>query len=90
MEVGNLVADLGDTHIYENHFEAVKEQLQRDPNKYELPKVIINEEFSKWWQLDTININALFYDLRVEDFQLENYQHYPKLENLTPLNTGLV
>lgn len=35
-----LIGNLGDTHIYFNHIEQVKEQLSREPKK--LPKVNIN------------------------------------------------
>jgi thymidylate synthase len=80
MEVGDLICDLGDTHIYVNHLDAVKEQLERDPNKYELPKLNV---------LPIKDINVI-QNMNYSDFKLENYQHYPKLENPTPLNTGLV
>lgn len=91
MEVGNLVADLGDTHIYENHFEAVKEQLQRDPNKYELPILKFDNEVNYWDSLFEVELGEeIITTILPTDFYLENYQHYLKLENLTPLNTGLV
>ena len=34
---GILTGHLGDTHLYENHFEQVREQLRRVP--YSLPKI---------------------------------------------------
>jgi thymidylate synthase len=42
-DVGDLIADLGDTHIYHNHFDQVKEQLSRE--EYPLPKLKIDVEF---------------------------------------------
>lgn len=87
-EVGNLIVFLDNVHIYENHINAAKEQLERNPNRYNLPKVKID------WDKNYIsNINK---DLRwldkfskIEDFQLDNYQSYPKLSNSTTLNTGM-
>jgi len=43
-EPGELIGNLGDTHIYENHLDAVKQQLQNEP--YNLPTI----------KLDNINI----------------------------------
>lgn len=83
MEIGNLIADLGDTHIYVNHIDAAKEQLERDPNKYKLPTLRIDYNF-EGFELDHIH------DIHYSEFTLENYQHYPKLKNKTPLNTGLL
>lgn len=37
---GHLVASLGDTHIYKNHIDAVKEQLNN--NEYDLPSVTLS------------------------------------------------
>ena len=51
---------IGDAHIYENHIEQVKIQLERVP--YELPTLKINKKYS--------NIN----DYKVEDFEIENYK----------------
>jgi len=39
MEVGNFIHTTGDTHIYLNHIEQIKEQLKREVR--ELPKLII-------------------------------------------------
>lgn len=90
MEVGNLISDLGDTHIYMNYLDAVKEQLQHDPNKYELPQLIIDKSLQTEFQ-EMENLSTRYcHGISWEDFQLENYQHYPKLKNPTPLNTGLV
>lgn len=90
MEVGNLIADLGDTHIYMNHIDAVKEQLQRDFNIHELSKLKIQGSLDSELQ-EIENLSERYcQDISWRDFQLENYQHYPKLENPTPLNTGLV
>lgn len=95
MEVGNLICDLGDTHIYMNHIDAVKEQLERDPNKYKLPKLEMSINAKECF----INIGNEHYnlddvfdsELDYMDFQLnQEYECYPKLENPTKLNTGLV
>jgi thymidylate synthase len=56
---------IGDAHIYENHIEQVKTQLEREP--YELPTLKINKKFS--------NIN----DFKYEHFELENYKSHDKI-----------
>ena len=55
----------GDTHIYKNHFEQVDIQLSRTPRS--LPQMIINP--------DVKNI----FDFNYEDFELKNYDPYPKI-----------
>ena len=62
LEPGEFVHTLGDTHIYHNHFEQVKEQLRRDP--LPLPTMRLNP------QVKDIN------DFKYEDFTLENYECY--------------
>ncbi len=62
LEVGEFVHTLGDTHIYHNHFEQVKEQLSREP--LHLPTMKLNPAIK--------DIN----DFKFEDFTLENYQCY--------------
>lgn len=66
LKLGEFVHTLGDTHIYHNHFEQVREQLTRTP--LPLPQMKLNPEIR--------NID----DFTYEDFTLENYQSYGKLE----------
>ena len=62
LELGEFVHTLGDTHIYHNHFEQVKEQLSHTP--YPLPQMKINPNVK--------DIN----DFKYEDFELVGYQSY--------------
>lgn len=66
LKLGEFVHTLGDTHIYHNHFEQVREQLSRTP--LPLPKMKINP--------DVKNIN----DFKYEDFTLEGYESYGVLK----------
>ena len=65
LKPGEFVHTLGNTHIYNNHFEQVKIQLARDP--YPLPQMELNP--------DVKNID----DFKYEDFKLINYQCHDKL-----------
>lgn len=66
LELGEFVHTLGDTHIYHNHFEQVKEQLSHTP--YPLPQMKINPNVK--------DIN----DFKYEDFELQNYQSYDTIK----------
>ena len=66
LKLGEFVHTLGDTHIYHNHFEQVREQLSRTP--LPLPKMKINPDIK--------NIN----DFKYEDFELEGYESYGVLK----------
>jgi thymidylate synthase len=83
-----LIGQLGDTHIYNDHVEQVKEQLTRQP--YPLPSLNINTE---WWPregeegpLNAISIFEGFKDdnfcrcLLEEDIQLGNYLSHPSIK----------
>lgn len=59
LKPGIFVHTLGDCHIYSNHVEGLKEQLQRKPHP--LPQLKIADK--------------PFWDLTFEDFELENYEH---------------
>ena len=65
LKAGEFIHSLGNTHIYNNHFEQVKTQLTRNP--YPLPKMIINPDVKK---ID---------DFKYEDFKLVDYQCHDKL-----------
>ncbi|MBR4931795.1 MAG: thymidylate synthase, partial [Alphaproteobacteria bacterium] len=68
LEPGEFVHTLGDTHIYHNHFEQVKIQLERTP--YALPTMKINPNIKE--------IDAFKY----EDFELINYQYHPTIKGI--------
>lgn len=75
MTVGEVICSLGDTHIYDTHMDAVKEQLCNDPYKYSLPKLSLSEEIT--------NIN----EFKFNDIKIDNYQSYPTIK--APLSVGL-
>jgi thymidylate synthase len=62
---GRLVGFLGDTHVYVNHVEGLKEQLSRQPMK--LPT------------LKTENFKSIF-DWKYTDSKVENYEHHPRIK----------
>ncbi|MFB5675716.1 thymidylate synthase [Paenibacillus terreus] len=66
LEVGEFIWSGGDVHIYSNHFEQVRTQLQREP--YPLPKLVIKRK------PDSI------FDYTFEDFEFVNYQHHPGIK----------
>ena len=59
----------GDTHLYVNHIDDVKEQLKREP--YELPQMKINKDLNS---LDDI------LNLSINDFELINYNSHPTIK----------
>ena len=66
LKVGEFIHVLGDTHIYRNHFEQVKEQLKREIRK--LPTMKINKKVK--------NIE----DFQYADFTLENYNPHSSIK----------
>jgi thymidylate synthase len=71
-----LIGNLGDTHIYLNQIEGIKEQLTREP--YQLPtlKHMKTDEFFKSLSEDL----SLITHLDSSDFTLENYQSHPSIK----------
>lgn len=63
---GKFVISLGDAHIYNNHIEQIKTQLQREPRK--LPHMQINP--------DVTDLFAFTY----EDFKLQGYGPHPHIK----------
>ena len=66
LEPGDFIHTFGDVHLYNNHIEQAKEQLNRDLRT--LPKMIINKEIK--------DIN----DFKFEDFELVNYNPHPHIK----------
>ena len=66
-----LIASLGDCHIYKNHVEQVKEQLSRIPHKLPQLELPANADYS--------NIDSFLKSVKTSDFKLLNYEHDGKL-----------
>jgi len=56
----------GNCHIYDDHFDQVKEQITREP--YEFPT------------LEILNKRENINDYVVDDFKISNYQHHPPIK----------
>jgi thymidylate synthase len=73
-----LIGNLGDVHLYNNHLEQAKEQISR--SSFELPKLKMNPIF-------LANLEHKGLDEAVNgqvNFELENYQCHPSIK--TPLS----
>ena len=75
-----LIGNLGDVHLYSNHLEQAREQIEREPMK--LPTLNINDEF---WNTDIPFLESLKHDnflkcLLEEDIQLCNYKSHPTIK----------
>jgi len=66
LEPGEFVHSFGDVHLYNNHIEQAKQQLERTP--YPPPTMKLNAE-----------IKSIF-DFSFRDFILENYQYHPAIK----------
>ena len=66
LEVGDFVHSLGDAHIYHNHFDQVKEQLQRTPGA--LPQLVFHNPPDK------------LEDFRFEMIEIINYEAAPTIK----------
>ena len=69
-----LIGNLGDTHLYLNHIEPIKEQLTREP--FELPK-LVHMKTDEFWNVFDV---SLFGHLDPTDFTLENHQSHPAIK----------
>lgn len=66
LEPGEFVHTFGDVHIYKNHLDQVKTQLERDP--YPFPTMKINPEIK--------DIDSFKY----EDFEIVDYKCHPTIK----------
>lgn len=60
-----LIYNFGDTHIYTNHLQQVREQLSR--TCFELPRLVLNKRDS-------------IFDYKFEDFSIVDYKCHPALK----------
>ena len=65
-EAGEFVHTFGDFHIYENHIDAAKEQLERKPKNF--PTVSFTQDF------DSLE------SFKADFVQLENYDPHPLIK----------
>ena len=66
LEVGDLIITVGDAHIYNNHFEQVKEQLSRKP--LPLPTLQLNPSIETVTNFD------------MDDIELVNYEYHDAIK----------
>ena len=87
----DLIGNLGDCHLYNNHIEQAREQCSRTP--YDLPKLNINTEF---WPTESgscgegsLDVTAVFESFKndhfckcllEDDIQLYNYESHPAIK----------
>jgi thymidylate synthase len=62
---GEFVHTLGDAHIYENHIDQVRIQLEREP--FELPRLELNPSV------------ANLFDFGYDDIEIHGYEHHPAI-----------
>ena len=65
LEPGEIIICTGDSHIYSNHLDQVREQLSREPKA--LPQLKLRR------RPDSI------YGYRFEDFELQGYHPHPHI-----------
>ena len=66
LKPGEFIHTTGDTHIYHNHFDQVREQLSRSPRP--LPRMIINPEVKD------------IFGFKYSDFTLTDYDPHPHIK----------
>lgn len=66
LKPGEFIHTLGDAHVYLNHIEPLKEQIEREPKRFPTLKILKVRE----------NIE----DYQFEDFQIEGYEPHPPVK----------
>merc|ERR1719480_457908 len=65
LKPGDFVHTLGNAHVYSNHVEPLKQQLDRTPKQF--PKLVIKRKVEK------------IEDFCIDDFEIQNYESHPKI-----------
>jgi thymidylate synthase len=65
LKPGDFVHTLGDAHVYNNHVEALKVQLGREPRQF--PKITVKRKIDK------------IEDFTIDDFEISGYDPHPKI-----------
>ena len=71
-----LIGNLGDVHLYLNHIEQAKEQIDREPFALPTLKHLKADSFYKSLSED----QSLYLHLENTDFELVNYQSHPAIK----------
>jgi thymidylate synthase len=78
-----LIGNLGDVHLYKNHVEQAKEQINREP--YDLPSVQITER--NWYMHEKVKehlgektFSEKILSYRPDCFELIGYESHPKIK----------
>ena len=66
LEPGEFIHTLGDAHIYLNHEEQVRTQLQREPRN--LPQLVIDPSFTS------------IFELSIDQLRIEGYDPHPSIK----------
>jgi thymidylate synthase len=66
LKVGELIISTGDTHIYKDHVEQVKEQLSR--TEFAAPTLMLNSQKNN------------IFEMTMQDIHLENYQSHGQIK----------
>jgi len=78
MKSKDICISICDNHIYEEHLEQVKQQLNNEI--YESPQMIIKKDFDKSKYISIDEKIKWIEELKFEDFELSNYKSHPTIK----------